>query len=51
MSIQEFEFHKNCGGHVRGLGEDGISYCEECETIVEGDTECLTEEEHDARYA
>ena len=41
----EIEIHKDCNGLVHGVGEDGISYCEDCETIVEGDTKWITVEE------
>jgi hypothetical protein len=47
---QLYEVHKDCGGTVRGLGEDLISYCEDCENIVEGQTEFLTEEELEEKY-
>ncbi len=33
------EVHKDCGGDIKHLGEDGIAYCVNCEHIVEGDTE------------
>lgn len=29
--------HKECGGEVKHIGEDGINYCTLCETIVEGE--------------
>lgn len=45
----EIEVHKNCNGLVHGVGEDGISYCEDCETIVEGDTEYITIQELEER--
>lgn len=46
---EEIEVHKECGGLVRGLGPDGISYCEECEHICEGDTEHISQEEWEGR--
>lgn len=46
----ELEFHKGCGGEVQSLGDDGISYCTDCEVICEGDTEFLTEAQRVARY-
>jgi len=42
---QTIEVHMGCGAEVVGIGEDGISYCTECEHIVEGDTEMVTLEE------
>jgi len=47
--LEEIEVHKECNGLVRGIGEDGISYCELCEAIVEGYTERITIEEYDSR--
>lgn len=47
--LEEIEVHKGCNGSVHGVGEDGISYCEDCETIVEGDTEYITIEEYESR--
>jgi hypothetical protein len=32
-----------CHYPVRHIGEDGIDYCDQCETIVEGSTEYLPE--------
>lgn len=43
--LEPIHVHKGCNGLVNGLGEDSISYCEDCETIVEGDTEYITLEE------
>lgn len=43
--LEPVKVHKGCNGLVRGIGEDYISYCEDCETIVEGDTEHITMEE------
>ncbi len=45
--LVEIEVHKGCGAEVHGIGEDGISYCTGCETIVEGDTEFITTEEYE----
>jgi len=39
------QVHTGCGGEVQNVGEDGISYCTECEHICEGDTEYITTEE------
>lgn len=39
----EIEVHKNCGAPVRSVGEDGISFCESCEHVVEGETEWISE--------
>lgn len=41
------QVHKGCGAEATNLGEDGISYCTECETIVEGETEYITTEEYE----
>lgn len=43
--LVEIEVHRGCGAEVHGVGEDGISYCTGCDTIVEGDTEYITMEE------
>lgn len=43
--LEEIEVHKYCGGLIRNIGPDGISFCEECETIAEGHTEYMTVEE------
>ena len=48
-SNDEIEVHKECGGLVKSVGPDGISYCEDCEHIVEGETEYITETEYEAR--
>lgn len=40
--LEPIEVHKKCYGLISGIGEDYISYCEDCETIVEGDTEYIT---------
>lgn len=45
----EIQVHKECGGFVRNIGPDGISYCEDCEHICEGDTEYITEDEWEKR--
>lgn len=47
--LAEIEVHKDCGAEVRGIGEDSISFCTECEHIVEGDTEMITVEEFENR--
>lgn len=47
--MNEIEVHKDCGGEVYGIGEDYISYCTECENIVEGQTEYITEDEFEER--
>lgn len=47
--LEEIEVHKRCNGEIRLLGEDYISYCQDCETIVEGDTESITMEEYESR--
>lgn len=49
--LVEVEVHKDCNGEVQGLAPDGISYCTDCETIVEGETEYITTEEYEARHA
>lgn len=49
--IEQVEIHKCCGGEVRGLPPDSISYCIDCEHIVEGDTEFITTEEFESRLA
>lgn len=43
------EVHKGCNGEIRNIGPDSISYCEDCDTIVEGQTETITAEEYEAR--
>lgn len=43
------QVHKGCGAEAINLGDDGISYCTECETIVEGETEYITTEEYESR--
>lgn len=43
--LEEIEVHKECGGEVRWVGPDGIAFCSDCETIVEGETEYRTREE------
>lgn len=48
--LVETQIHKGCNGRVHGIGEDLISYCEDCETIVEGETEWITEEEWEKRH-
>jgi hypothetical protein len=45
--LEPVEIHSGCGASVRGIGEDLISYCEGCETIVEGQTEWVTFEEYE----
>lgn len=45
--LAEVEVHSGCGGLVHGIGEDYISYCEDCETIVEGATKLITMEEYE----
>jgi len=42
---EEIQVHKGCGAEAVNMGEDAISYCTECERIVEGDTEMVTLEE------
>lgn len=45
----EIEVCRGCASEVQRLGEDGISFCPECEHIVEGDTEIITIEEQERR--
>lgn len=47
--LEEILVHKWCNGEIKDIGEDGISFCTECETIVEGDTEYMTLEEFEKR--
>ena len=45
MKLQKVEVHIGCNGKCHGLPPDGVSYCEDCEIIVEGETEFITDEE------
>ena len=46
--LEPIEVHIGCGGTVHGIGEDLISYCEDCEHICEGETHYITTEEWEA---
>ena len=43
----EIQIHTDCGAEAINIGEDAISYCTECETIVEGHTKYITLEEYE----
>lgn len=49
--LAPMEIHSGCGGLVHGVGEDYISYCEDCAHICEGETEHITTEEWERAYA
>ena len=42
---EEIEIHKGCNAEVVSMGEDGLSYCTECEHICEGETQFISVEE------
>lgn len=44
----EIQVHKGCGAEAVNMGDDGISVCTGCETIVEGDTEYISLEAYEA---
>lgn len=47
--VEQVQIHADCGGLVSNIGEDSISYCEDCEHICEGDTAYISLLEFESR--
>jgi hypothetical protein len=47
----EIEVCEGCMEPTRFVGEDGLSYCDSCEHIVEGATKIITENEYEKLHA
>lgn len=49
--LEQIEVHRDCLGEVQSLAPDGISFCKDCEVVVEGETEHISLEEFERRHA